>query len=160
LRWPKSLRLRWSGRSGPAQSLFGEAAPLPAPIHAPFSVPKPFLDMAGLVVCHREPERFALLYTLLTRIRDNRGALEDRADPLVQRLDRMAKEVRRDAHKMHAFVRFREVAEPDASVRMVAWFEPSITSSGGKRASSCAASPRCAGRSSPPRCPSTGTARR
>jgi DNA polymerase len=109
---------------GPAQSLFGAPAPLPSPIHAPFSVPKPFLDMAALVVCHREPERFALLYTLLTRIRDNRGALEDRADPLVQRLDRMAKEVRRDAHKMHAFVRFREVAEPDASVRMVAWFEP------------------------------------
>jgi DNA polymerase len=87
---------------GAAQSLFGEVAPLPPPTRPPFSVPKPFLDMATLVICHREPERLALLYTLLTRIRDNRAAMEDRADPLVQRLDRMAKEVRRDAHKMHA----------------------------------------------------------
>jgi DNA polymerase len=111
-------------RVGEAASLFGAAAPLPAPTRPPFSVPKPFLDTAALVICHSEPERFALLYTLLTRIRDNRDILNDRADPLVQRLDRMAKEVRRDAHKMHAFVRFREVPEPDSAVRMVAWFEP------------------------------------
>jgi DNA polymerase len=36
----------------------------------------------------------------------------------------MAKEVRRDIHKMHAFVRFREVTAGDGSVRFVAWFEP------------------------------------
>ena len=35
----------------------------------------------------------------------------------------MAKEVRRDAHKMHAFVRFREV-EDEVGTRFVAWFEP------------------------------------
>ena len=35
----------------------------------------------------------------------------------------MAKAVRRDEHKMHAFVRFREVASEDGS-RFVAWFEP------------------------------------
>jgi DNA polymerase len=35
----------------------------------------------------------------------------------------MAKEVRRDMHKMHAFVRFREV-EAEGSTRYVAWFEP------------------------------------
>jgi DNA polymerase len=108
---------------GPSRSLFGGAAPPPAPTRPPFSVPKPFLDLAALVLRHREPERFALLYTLLSRIRDNRDALHDRADPLVQRLERMAKEVRRDAHKMHAFVRFREV-EDEAGSRMVAWFEP------------------------------------
>ena len=45
------------------------------------------------------------------------------ADPLVHRLERLAKEVRRDIHKMHAFVRFREVAEP-GDIRFVAFFEP------------------------------------
>jgi DNA polymerase len=108
---------------GETASLFGNAAPLPAPTRAAFSVPKPYLDLGGLVVCHRDPERFALLYTLLCRIRDRREAMEDAADPLVQRLQRMAKEVRRDAHKMHAFLRFREV-EDDRGARMVAWFEP------------------------------------
>lgn len=106
-----------------AQGLFGGAGDLPPPSRPPFSVPKPFLDLAGLVVCHREPERFALLYLMLLRIRDDRRAIEDRADPLVRRLEGMAKEVRRDAHKMHAFVRFREVEEDDGT-RMVAWFEP------------------------------------
>ena len=35
----------------------------------------------------------------------------------------MAKEVRRDIHKMRAFVRFREVAGANEP-RFVAWFEP------------------------------------
>jgi DNA polymerase len=118
---PEGVSWQVEGGDG---DLFGEAAPLPPPVRPPFSVPKPFLEMAGMVVCHRDPERFALLYTLLARIRDGRGAMEDRADPLLRRLEAMAKDVRRDAHKMHAFVRFREVAEPEGGTRMVAWFEP------------------------------------
>ena len=35
----------------------------------------------------------------------------------------MAEQVRRDIHKMRAFVRFREVTD-DAGPRYVAWFEP------------------------------------
>jgi DNA polymerase len=50
--------------------------------------------------------------------------MEDRADPLLDRLEGLAKEVRRDAHKMHAFVRFREVPDADGETRFVAWFEP------------------------------------
>ena len=60
---------------------------------------------------------------MLLKLRANRRAMEDRADPLLDRLERMAKEVRRDVHKMHAFVRFREV-EDEAGPRFVAWFEP------------------------------------
>ena len=44
--------------------------------------------------------------------------------PLLDRIEKMAKEVRRDAHKMHAFVRFREVPEGDGQTRFVSWFEP------------------------------------
>ena len=50
--------------------------------------------------------------------------MEDRADPLLDRIERLAKEVRRDIHKMHAFVRFREVEEDGGATRFVAWFEP------------------------------------
>ena len=35
----------------------------------------------------------------------------------------MAKAVRRDKHKMHAFVRFREVGR-ERNAHYVAWFEP------------------------------------
>jgi DNA polymerase len=87
-------------------------------------VPRDFISLAKSVICHRNPERFALLYAMLLKLRDNRRAMEDRADPLLDRLERMAKEVRRDAHKMHAFVRFREVEEPGGGTRFVAWFEP------------------------------------
>ena len=86
---------------------------------ARFPVPRAFIELAQSVVCHSDAERFALLYAMLWKLRSNRHAIEDRADPLVDRLERMAKEVRRDEHKMHAFVRFREIDD-----RFVAFFEP------------------------------------
>jgi probable DNA metabolism protein len=111
-----------SWQIGDAQDLFEtEAAPLPAA--APFPVPRAFVELSQTAICHRDPERFGLLYALLLRLRANPRALEDAADPLVRRIDTMAKAVRRDIHKMHAFVRFREVAESGAA-RFVAWFEP------------------------------------
>ena len=70
-------------------------------------------------ICHSDPERFALLYAMLLRLKTNRHALDDQADPLVRRLQDLAKAVRRDIHKMHAFVRFREIDD-----RFVAFFEP------------------------------------
>ena len=84
-----------------------------------FAVPRSFVDLAQSAACHSDPERFALLYAMLLRLRADRHAMHDRADPLLDRLQRLAKEVRRDVHKMHAFVRFREVGD-----RFVAFFEP------------------------------------
>lgn len=94
------------------------------PTGASFPVPRPFIDLAKSVVCHTDPERFSLLYAMLWKLRSNRHAMEDRADPLVDRLENLAKEVRRDVHKMHAFVRFREVEQPDGMTRFIAFFEP------------------------------------
>jgi DNA polymerase len=105
--------------------LFATVADDPAPaIPVPaFSVPRAFIDLARSVVLSREPERFALLYTALTRLRREPKLVEDHADPLVRRLETLAKDVRRDVHKMRAFLRFREVEE-DGHPRFVAWFEP------------------------------------
>jgi uracil-DNA glycosylase len=106
---------------GAEADLFGSEAPRePTPA---FPVPRSFVELAGDVVCHSDPERFALLYAMLLRLRANRDALEDAADPLVRRLDELAKAVRRDIHKMHAFVRFRRL-DTEQGERFVAWFEP------------------------------------
>ena len=115
--------ISWQVRGGEAD-LFGAASePGAPPRGAGFPVPRAFIDLAESAICHRDPERFSLLYALLLRLRSNREAMEDRADPLLHRIERMAKEVRRDAHKMHAFVRFRELADEQGK-RFVAWFEP------------------------------------
>ena len=82
-------------------------------------MPRAFADLARSVVCHSDPERFALLYTLLWRLQVQRMLIDDHADPLVRKCDELAKAVRRDIHKMRAFVRFREL---DGAY--VAWFEP------------------------------------
>ena len=107
---------------GETNDLFGSQPP-PASSGGGFSVPKTFIALATTVVHHRDPERFGMLYAMLWKLRSNRRAMEDRADPLLDRLRKMEKEVRRDAHKMHAFVRFREVEDAQGE-RMVAWFEP------------------------------------
>ncbi|MBR0657430.1 UdgX family uracil-DNA binding protein [Plastoroseomonas arctica] len=107
---------------GEAGDLFGGEPPPPPRADAAMPlVPRDFLALAEVAVRHRDPARFALLYDVLCRIAGGaRGLLDDAADPVVARLRDMAKAVRRDAHKMHAFVRFTEIEGP----RHVAWFEP------------------------------------
>ena len=97
----------------------GPAVPGPA-----FSVPRPLLELAQTVIQARDPERYALLYGLIWRVhRGERAIVQDVADPQVNRALRLAQSVRRDTHKMRAFLRFRAV-ETDAQTRYVAWFEP------------------------------------
>ena len=107
-----------------AADLFADGADAVAtPALGGFSVPRAFIDLARKVVLHRDPTRFALLYTLLSRLRTEPRLMDDAADPLVRRMELFAKEVRRDIHKMRAFLRFREVEDGEAQ-RFVAWFEP------------------------------------
>ena len=88
-----------------------------------FSVPRAFIDLASRAILHREPERFALLYALLLRVRTAPSRMQDQADLLLGRVEALAKTVRRDIHKMRAFVRFREVEDAQGT-RFAAWFEP------------------------------------
>ena len=111
----------WSVRT--ADDLFAQDA-VPEDPGGSFNVPRALVELADQVVLAREPARFALLYGLLWRAHGGeRHLLEQASDPAVQRAQRLAQSVRRDMHKMRAFVRFRDVAEPDGT-RHVAWFEP------------------------------------
>ena len=94
------------------------------------SVPKAFLDLAATTACHADPGRWNLLYRVLWRLQQTRDLLHDELDPDVAELRRLDAQVRRDLHKMHAFLRFRMVPmEPssdgeEAEEHYVAWYRP------------------------------------
>ena len=82
------------------------------------------MPLAETVLCHADTVRHTMLYEALWRIvRGERELLEVASDPLVHRLRMMEKSVRRDTHKMTAFVRFRQIVDAD-NERYIAWFEP------------------------------------
>ena len=87
-------------------------------------VPAAFLPLAETVFMHRSKERFDLLYRLLWRLQIDRDLLDDPTDCDVVEAALLAKAVRRDIHKMRAFVRFRQVQNEGGDPHYVAWFEP------------------------------------
>jgi uracil-DNA glycosylase len=88
------------------------------------NVPRAYAQLLRDAICHRAVDRFALLYDLLWRIsRGERNLLTRAADPVVARLQRYARNVHRDIHKMHAFLRFR-ARDVDGFSLYTAWFEP------------------------------------
>jgi uracil-DNA glycosylase len=108
---------------GNAPELFESTTPPPEPPHGTFNVSGRFVELAQTAILHRNPERFALLYRLLWRLRCNHDLLDIATDLDVAEVAAMAKAVRCDEHKMHAFVRFREVGR-EQKAHYVAWFEP------------------------------------
>ncbi len=111
--------------SASADLFAGESVPVAAP-SAGLKVPRAFLDDARYVAHHRTADRWGLLYRVLHRL--THGApelLADGLDPDVHRLRVLAKEVHRDEHKMHAFVRFRRLGgESEADAHYIAWHRP------------------------------------
>jgi uracil-DNA glycosylase len=121
-------RILWS-LAGEAADLFGQTDP--DDVHPPQEEPtrrewriaadlRAILDEALL---HRDPERFALAYRLVWRIQAQPRLIENASDADVARAVALAKAVRRDMHKMKAFVRFRALGTEEGEV-MMAWFEP------------------------------------
>jgi uracil-DNA glycosylase len=104
-----------------AATLFGEPLPDREKIIA---VPRMFVEMARAVACHRDEQRWSLLYQALWRIaHGENGLMEQVSDPLIHRLHGYAACVRRDQHRMTAFVRFREIPSADSDI-FVAWYKP------------------------------------
>lgn len=124
------LSVRWSVGEEAADLFEGGAAASPPASGAPASrpdgaptVPRAFLELAETGLLHSDPGRFDLFYRLLVRVAADRALMQDAADPDLVRANVLAKAVRRDKHKMTAFVRFREVLA-DGAQHFVAWFEP------------------------------------
>lgn len=114
--------VEWAMEDDPA-GLFGAGAPLPAP--RDMTVPQAFVPLAKLVCASRAPGAHDLLYRILLRCRGNARLLANRADAQVEQLESWAKNIRRDMHKMKAFVRFRDVTPQGANRRQfISWFEP------------------------------------
>jgi probable DNA metabolism protein len=105
--------------------LFAEPGGVEAPAaDAPaFRTPRAFVDLAEEVICHRDPDRFDLLYRLLWRLGRQPDLMADIADPDVARAREVARNVSRASHKMKAFVRFRRLEGEDPEA-YAAWFEP------------------------------------
>ncbi|TQD35935.1 DUF4130 domain-containing protein [Rhodobacter capsulatus] len=113
----------WSvGETAP--DLFAAAPPRPA---APtqLMLSREAVEGIEMALLHNDPERFARAHALVLRLSRRELRWGDRSDPALRRLLDQQKAVGRDIHKMHGFVRFREVTPPGANRRaFAAWFEP------------------------------------
>ena len=129
-------RVEWHTGGTPVQDLFMAHAPEAAANAEAFSqapavkVPAEFMALCESVVLHRDPNRFGLLYRIFWRLAHEPGLRHDPLDADRIKAGHMAQAVRRDLHKMKAFVRFRTVqderfkARPEDGPLHVAWFEP------------------------------------
>ncbi len=106
----------------PAQA--ADSRPQGVPKAASAVVPPAFLRLCETVVLHHDADRFALLYRLLWRLVHEPGLRHDPVDPDMLHAHQMGQSVRRDIHKMKAFLRFQSVQDGRTPPLQLAWFEP------------------------------------
>jgi probable DNA metabolism protein len=134
-------QVSWHSSDTPVQDLFASeiagAVKATTAIHnAAFSnapavnVPPEFVTLCETAILHSDANRFGLLYRILWRLVHEPGLRHDPLDADMIQAQHMAQAVRRDQHKMKAFVRFRTVQDetfrnhPEGGPLHVAWFEP------------------------------------
>jgi probable DNA metabolism protein len=87
-------------------------------------VPRSFVRLTSLVVLHRDPCRFALLYRLLWRLVHEPELAGSRGDAELAQARAMAQSVRRDVAQCKLSTRLRPLA-PEAGVTLsLGWCEP------------------------------------
>ena len=97
---------------------------LPLPPGKPVHLHPSQLSALKLACCHSSAGRFALCYRWLYRIQQSPRLRGDALDADWREIERLAKSVGRDIHKMHAFVRFRPTRTAKGESIGIAWFEP------------------------------------
>ncbi len=121
-------RVTWTSAADGEGDLFGAVFSArglpPCPESLPVIANAAFMRLAGDAILHRDRTRFSLLYRLLWRLQGDPRLMDKPVDNDLHRAAAMVAQVRRDIHKMRAFVRFRAVLLPDGAERYVAWFEP------------------------------------
>ncbi|QJB70291.1 TIGR03915 family putative DNA repair protein [Parasphingorhabdus halotolerans] len=124
---PEQLDWTVRSRANNSQFDFGVAEPPKLSTAAgtsDFRVAKECLRLINTALLHRNEDRFDLAYRLLFRMRHAPKIYQNPADSDGKRLSAYAKSVRRDIHKMHAFVRFRKTGLRENREQFIAWFEP------------------------------------
>ncbi len=121
--------VHWRTAEAQNSDVFADPVPLESRAHgvpkaASAIVPASFLRLCEVVVLHSEPSRFALLYRLLWRLVHEPGLRNDPVDADMLHAHQMGQAVRRDLHKMKAFVRFRSLHDGQPEPLQLAWFEP------------------------------------
>lgn len=113
----------WSvGETAP--DLFAAAPPAPGP-STRLMLSREAVEGIEMALMHSDPERFSRAHALVLRLSRRELRWGDRSDPALRRVLDQQKAVGREIHKMHGFVRFREVTPPGANRRaFAAWFEP------------------------------------
>jgi uracil-DNA glycosylase len=103
----------------------GDAPPVPVAPTTQLTLPAALMRLLDSISAFRAAGRYELMYRLAWRTAfENARLLEDAADPDVRSATLMDSAIRRDVHKMHAFVRFREIVEEGGTPVYFAWFEP------------------------------------
>ncbi len=109
--------------NGTADLFQNTSVPGPTP-PASLSIPRQLLNQLEVAARFRTDSRWALLYRILWRVgHGDRSAMLAGDEDGVQ-LHRRIKAVYREAHHMHAFLRFRDMSESGNSPAFVAWYEP------------------------------------
>ena len=108
----------------PPPGLFETSCPPPLETaEGTFNVPANFIELARVAILHRDDERFAILYSLLRRLKIDHDLLDATTDPDVKQVMTMADAVHRDAQRMRELVRFREIGR-EQKAHYATWFEP------------------------------------
>ena len=124
IEWGDAAALRRAAGAGSAADV---AIPVPGNVAGaqPPRISASLMRLLEAVAQYRDAGRWELMYRLAWRsISENPRLLDDAADADVRNASLMERAVRRDIHKMHAFVRFREDIEADGSTAYFSWFEP------------------------------------
>lgn len=104
--------------------LFDEPSPaLPAGGGQRIAVPRQLLDELETAARYRIANRWSLLYRVLWRVCQGDSSARLVGDVDGSELHGRIKAVRREAHHLHAFLRFSPL-DADSGPRHVAWFEP------------------------------------
>lgn len=101
-----------------------DSRPRNVPRAAAAIVPASFQRLCELVVLHRDPDRFALLYRLLWRLVHEPLLRADPIDGDMLHAQHMSHAVRRDILKLKTQLRLRAVHDPLHGDAQMGWHEP------------------------------------
>jgi uracil-DNA glycosylase len=122
---PHSVSWRLHGQQ--QEGLWADAPPAVNNSGSPrITLPAALVALCENLILHNDPGRFDLMYRLLWRVHQDPRLARDPLDADRMQAEAMVRHVRRDMHKMKAFVRFRPIGTPgdDSESVHAAWFEP------------------------------------